>query len=114
MNTSTNFPEAFDTNRSGTPDLGAATSQFSPLSSSSIADTADTQDAPRNWNYEATVAKVEAIVDRMESGRLELDEVFNQYSTAVEYLRQCEKFLAQRQQQMDLLIETLVDEPEAF
>jgi exodeoxyribonuclease VII small subunit len=50
----------------------------------------------------------------MESGRLELDEVFNQYSTAVEYLRQCEKFLAQRQQQMDLLIETLVDEPEAF
>jgi exodeoxyribonuclease VII small subunit len=111
MNTSTNFPEAFDTNRSGTPDLGAATSQFSPSSSSSIA---DTQDVPRNWNYEATVAKVEAIVDRMESGRLELDEVFNQYSTAVEYLRQCEKFLAQRQQQMDLLIETLVDEPEAF
>ncbi|MGI0486819.1 exodeoxyribonuclease VII small subunit [Pantanalinema rosaneae CENA516] len=67
---------------------------------------------PDAWNYEATVRQVEAIMMRIESGELELAEVFEQFATAVEYLRQCETFLAQRQQQMDLLIETLSDEPE--
>lgn len=66
-----------------------------------------------NWNYEATVAKIEAIVARIESGELELAEVFDEFSTAVEYLRQCETFLAERQQQADLLIETLLDEPDS-
>jgi len=36
--------------------------------------------------------------------------VFEQFSAAVRYLRQCETFLAQRQRQVDLLIETLTDE----
>jgi exodeoxyribonuclease VII small subunit len=38
--------------------------------------------------------------------------VFDQFAAAVEYLRQCETFLQQRQQQVDLLIETLKDEPQ--
>ncbi|NEQ62293.1 MAG: exodeoxyribonuclease VII small subunit [Moorea sp. SIO4A1] len=59
------------------------------------------------WNYEATVAKVETIIRKIETGELELAEVFDQFSAAVEYLHQCEYFLDQRQQQMDLLIETL-------
>lgn len=63
------------------------------------------------WNYEAAVAEVEEIITRIEAGELELEEVFEQFATAVEYLRQCETFLQQRQQQMDLLIETLEDEP---
>lgn len=60
-----------------------------------------------DWNYEATVAQIEAIVERVESGELELAEVFDQFTTAVEYLRQCESFLSQRQQQVNLLLETL-------
>lgn len=67
---------------------------------------------PENWNYEAAVAKVETITAAIEAGELELEEVFEQFATAVEYLRQCEDFLQQRQQQMDLLIETLTDEPQ--
>jgi len=67
-----------------------------------------------NWNYEEAVAKAEAIINKLESGKLELAEVFEEFTAATEYLRQCESFLAQRQQQMELLIETLVDEPEAF
>lgn len=63
-----------------------------------------------SWNYEATVAKVEKIISQIESGELELADVFEEFSTAVTYLRQCETFLAQKQQQMDLLIETLSDE----
>ena len=62
-----------------------------------------------DWNYEVAVAKVEAIVARIESGELELEEVFDQFAAAIEYLRQCETFLQERQQQVNLLIETLSD-----
>ena len=63
-----------------------------------------------SWNYEAKVAEIEGIIARIEAGELELEAVFDQFGTAVEYLRQCESFLQQRQQQVDLLIETLSDE----
>jgi exodeoxyribonuclease VII small subunit len=62
---------------------------------------------PESWNYEATVAEVETIIKQIEAGELDLAEVFEQFTTAVEYLHQCEAFLTQRQQQMDLLTETL-------
>ncbi len=64
------------------------------------------------WNYEATVQQVEAIMARIESGELALADVFDQFAAAVNSLRQCELFLSQRQQQMDLLIETLTDDLE--
>ena len=67
---------------------------------------------PENWNYEETVAQIEEILSQIEAGELELADVFEQFSTAVNYLRQCESFLAERQQQVDLLIETLTDESE--
>lgn len=63
-----------------------------------------------SWNYEAKVAEIEGIITRIEAGELDLAAVFDQFSTAVEYLRQCESFLQQRQQQVDLLIETLNDD----
>lgn len=63
-----------------------------------------------DWNYEAKVAEIEGIITRIEAGELELSVVFDQFATAVEYLRQCEGFLQQRQQQVDLLIETLSQE----
>ncbi len=69
---------------------------------------------PPNWNYETTVAEIETIIDRIERGELELAVVFDQFSTAVEQLRQCETFLTRQQQQVDLLIETLLDEPDPF
>ncbi|MBW4528051.1 MAG: exodeoxyribonuclease VII small subunit [Phormidium tanganyikae FI6-MK23] len=65
-----------------------------------------------SWNYEDTVARVERILTRIESGELELADVFEEFSAAVEHLRQCEAFLAERQKQVDLLIETLIDESE--
>ncbi|NES00495.1 MAG: exodeoxyribonuclease VII small subunit, partial [Symploca sp. SIO1B1] len=47
------------------------------------------------------------IIKQIEAGELDLAEVFEQFTTAVEYLNQCQTFLLQRQQQMELLIETL-------
>ncbi len=66
--------------------------------------------ASAGWNYEQTVQQIEGIIARIEAGELDLAEVFDQFGVAVEYLRQCETFLNQRQQQMDLLIENLTDE----
>ena len=67
---------------------------------------------PDTWNYEATVAQVETIIEQIEAGKLELAEVFEQFAAAVKYLHQCEAFLQERQQQMNLLIETLEAESE--
>jgi exodeoxyribonuclease VII small subunit len=60
-----------------------------------------------DWHYETAVANVEAIINEIESGQLELSAVFEQYSAAVEQLHKCEAFLQERQQQMELLVEVL-------
>ncbi|PZV18002.1 MAG: exodeoxyribonuclease VII small subunit [Leptolyngbya sp.] len=59
------------------------------------------------WRYETTVKKIEAAIAQIESGELDLADVFDQFSEAIEDLRLCETFLSDRQQQVDLLIETL-------
>ena len=64
---------------------------------------------PEDWKYESAVEQVEAIVDRLETGELELGEVFEQFQQAVQSLNQCEKFLQEKQEQVTLLIETLED-----
>ncbi|MEB3295444.1 MAG: exodeoxyribonuclease VII small subunit [Synechococcales bacterium] len=63
------------------------------------------------WSYEATVEKVEDILTLIEAGDLDLADVFEQFSVAVEYLKQCDRFLAEKQNQVELLIEQL-EEPD--
>ncbi|AHJ28442.1 exodeoxyribonuclease VII small subunit [Nodularia spumigena CS-584] len=67
-------------------------------------------DSRAGWSYEEKVREIEAIIARIEAGELDLEQVFEQFCTAVESLRQCESFLQQRQQQVNLLIETLTDD----
>lgn len=62
-----------------------------------------------DWRYETAVAEVESIISQIESGELELEDVFAQFTQAVTYLKQCETFLTERQAQVDLLVETLDD-----
>ncbi|MCC3411692.1 MAG: exodeoxyribonuclease VII small subunit [Microcoleus sp. PH2017_29_MFU_D_A] len=64
------------------------------------------------WNYEETVDRIEAIIDRVESGELPLEEVFEQFAVAVECLQECEGFLARGKDKMDLAIELLAAEPD--
>lgn len=66
-------------------------------------------EVPTDWSYEATVEKIEATVARLEQGELPLAAVFEEFEQAVQHLRQCEAFLQSRQEQVDLLIETLED-----
>jgi exodeoxyribonuclease VII small subunit len=62
-----------------------------------------------DWNYEATVDRIEEILEAIERGDLELAEVFSQFALSVDYLDRCESFLAQQQERVELLIETLGD-----
>lgn len=68
----------------------------------------------KGWNYERSVGEIEHIVTRIESGELELAQVFEEFATAVKYLQQCEIFLQEKRQQVNLAIENLVDDPETF
>ncbi len=67
---------------------------------------------PSDWNYEETVDRIEAIIDRVESGELPLEEVFEQFAVAVECLQECEGFLARGKDQMDLAIGLLAQTPD--
>jgi exodeoxyribonuclease VII small subunit len=66
-----------------------------------------------DWSYESTVTEIEEMIAEIESGQLDLADVFDQFATAAQMLQQCELFLTQRQQQMELLIEQLDDSVEA-
>lgn len=61
------------------------------------------------WKYEAAVTRVEEILGEIESGELELSEVFDRFTVAVESLQQCEVFLSTQREQVDLLLENLGD-----
>lgn len=62
-----------------------------------------------DWRYEETVEKIEIIIDQIEAGSLDLEDVFDQFSVAMNYLQECDTFLTERQEKMELLIETLGD-----
>jgi exodeoxyribonuclease VII small subunit len=62
-----------------------------------------------DWNYEATVRQIETTLQAIEGGQMDLADVFEQFTQSIDQLKQCEKFLSDRQQQVDLLIETLTD-----
>ncbi len=62
------------------------------------------------WSYEDKVALVDSIIARIEAGTLDVAEVFEQFATAVQYLKECDSFLQAKQEQVDILIETLQDE----
>ena len=64
----------------------------------------------KTWNYEATVAEIEEILEQIEFGSLPLEEVFAKFAIAVEYLQECEAFLNRGKQRMNLLIENLEEE----
>ncbi|NJL11393.1 MAG: exodeoxyribonuclease VII small subunit [Calothrix sp. SM1_7_51] len=68
-------------------------------------------DSPqKDFRYEEKVAEVEGIISRIEAGELDLEDVFQEFAAAVKSLQECETFLQQRQEQVDLLIESLGDE----
>jgi exodeoxyribonuclease VII small subunit len=67
-----------------------------------------------NWRYESAIAEVEAIIQQIESGELDLSEVIDQFQNAAHTLQQCEAFLTQKQNEVELMIAELVDPASSF
>ena len=82
-------------------------------STSSPQNASSTVQLDANWRYEPAVDQIETIVSQIESGELELAEVFEQFGVAVQQLQLCEAYLSQHQQQLDLIVETLSETPNA-
>lgn len=66
--------------------------------------------AADDWSYEASVQSVESVIRQLETGDLPLDAVFTQFAQAVEQLQKCDAFLQSKQDQAQLLIETLAED----
>ncbi len=64
---------------------------------------------PTDWNYETAIAAIEGTINQLERGDLPLEEIFTAFEAAVADLRQCDRFLADKQAQVDLLLEELQD-----
>lgn len=60
--------------------------------------------------YEAKIAKIESIIQNIETGKMPLEEVFKQYEIAGKLLKECELFLEQGKENMKLVIEELEQE----
>lgn len=58
----------------------------------------------KTWNYEATVAEIEEILEQIEFGSLPLEAMFEKFAIAVEHLQECEAFLNRGKEQMNLLV----------
>ena len=61
---------------------------------------ASSKDAP---NFEEAIANIENIVDKLESGELDLTDSLKQYEIGVKQLRQCHQTLEQAEQKVTLL-----------
>ena len=57
-------------------------------------------------NFETAVAELEAIVSQMESGNLPLEQSLNAYKRGAELLQNCQKSLADVEQQVRILTDT--------
>ncbi|MBR8826361.1 MAG: exodeoxyribonuclease VII small subunit [Gomphosphaeria aponina SAG 52.96 = DSM 107014] len=57
--------------------------------------------------FEAKIALIEEIIKKIETGELPLEKVFSEYEKAGKLLQECESFLEQGKERMNLVIETL-------
>ena len=64
----------------------------------------------QDWNYQKKLAQIESIIGQIEAGKIHLEDLFSQVAIASQCLEECEKYLVQEEQKIDILIETLTDE----
>lgn len=65
------------------------------------------------WRYEVAIAEVEALIEQIESGELDLAEMVERFQQAAQTLKTCEAFLQEKRQQVEIIIEQLQDLDEA-
>jgi len=70
---------------------------------------------PRATDLESSLESLEALVERMESGELSLEESLKAFEEGVRLTRQCQQSLQQAEQKVRVLMEQSEEaEPEPF
>ncbi len=64
----------------------------------------DASDAPEAAPFEASLARLEAIVDELESGELDLEASLSRFEEGVALSRQCADQLGEARQRIDVLV----------
>jgi exodeoxyribonuclease VII small subunit len=67
---------------------------------------------PDQPTYEEALAEVEAIIERIESGRVGLEESLAEYEKGVELLRRCREVLGRVEQRVEDLTRRLLESEE--
>ena len=62
------------------------------------------------FNFEQSLAELEAIVDRMERGDLGLEESISHFEKGINLTRSCQKALAEAEQKVQILLRENGDE----
>jgi len=61
--------------------------------------------AKKSYPFEESLAKLEALVDKMESGELSLEDSLSTFEEGIKLTRACQQALKQAEQKVQLLIE---------
>ncbi len=64
-----------------------------------------TEDTPKLPDFEKALAELEALVEKLESGALSLDESLADFKRGVELTRQCQAVLDRAQQSVEQLLD---------
>jgi len=71
--------------------------------------------AARKIDLEKALADLEALVERLESGDLKLDQALKDFERGVKLTRQCQTALKDAEQKVEILLQKTVDaEPAPF
>ena len=62
---------------------------------------------PESPTFEASIAEVESIIERIESGEMGLEEQIEQYAKGAELLKRCREVLEKCEQRVEEITEAL-------
>ncbi|MFT7243603.1 MAG: exodeoxyribonuclease VII small subunit [Candidatus Azotimanducaceae bacterium] len=61
--------------------------------------------AKKSYPFESSLARLESLVEQMESGELSLDESLKLFEEGIKLTRECQQALADAEQKVNLLLE---------
>ena len=61
--------------------------------------------AKKSYPFEASLAKLESLVEQMESGDLSLDDSLKLFEDGIKLTRECQQALSEAEQKVSLLME---------
>ena len=61
--------------------------------------------AKQGFQFEQSLAELEALVERMESGEMSLEESLKAFEQGIKYTRECQKALSKAEQKVQQLIQ---------